>query len=193
MTHPFCKGSVLQAFLPGGLWCRGQPPPCPACQPGRLVLWPAPGRRQWSVHQILQEEARVPEFWKQRFSWSFVIAKTPVAILGSDFLLGHALAVDLKCCCLFQWRMSNWKAYLAIIRDSVKSGTYPEKVSLVSECVFCSFLQGRPALTTPTFSVKQPSHGVQLHIPTTGPPRPGASAGKAGSCKKRIRHHEAAL
>ena len=54
-------------------------------------------------------------FGKQRFSWSFVIAKTPVAILGSDFLLGHALAVDLKCCCLFQWRMSNWKAYLAII------------------------------------------------------------------------------
>ena len=41
------------------------------------------------------------QFGKQTFTWLFVVAKTLVAILGADFLLGHALAVDLKRRCLF--------------------------------------------------------------------------------------------
>ena len=42
-----------------------------------------------------------------RFSWKFVIAKTPVSILGADFLLGNAFAIDLKHWCLLRWRKSN--------------------------------------------------------------------------------------
>ena len=44
-----------------------------------------------------------------------------------------------------------------------------DQVAVVSGCPFRHLLQGRPALTTLTFSAKQPSHRVQLHIPTTGP------------------------
>ena len=80
-------------------------------------------------------------FRKQRFSWSFIIADTPVVIL-SDFLLSHTLAVDPRRRCLFWWRESDWRANLAIIRGSVKSGTYPVRIYLVSECAYRNLLQG---------------------------------------------------
>ena len=40
----------------------------------------------------------------------------------------------------------------------------------MTDCPFCRMLQERPALTTPTFLITWPSHGVQLYIETTGPP-----------------------
>ena len=57
-----------------------------------------------------------------------------------------------------------------IIRGVVKPGTSITKVAVVTDCPFCRMLQERPALTTPTFSITWPSHGVQLYIETTGPP-----------------------
>ena len=52
----------------------------------------------------------------QQFSWPFVVADTPVGVLGADFLVHHSLAVDLKRRFLFRWMPSDWSAGLVIIR-----------------------------------------------------------------------------
>ena len=106
-----------------------------------------------------------------RFSWSFVVADTPVGVLGADFLVNHSLAVDLKRRCLFRWQPSAWKAALVIIKGVVRPQHLQWRVNLVAPaCPFLSLLQSRPALTTPTFDIAMPKHNVQLHIPTVGPP-----------------------
>ena len=108
-------------------------------------------------------------FGKLRFAWRFIIANTPIPILGADFCLGNSQAVDLTHRCLFQWRESDNLANVDIIQGVVKPGTSVTKVAVVSDCPFRKMLQDRPSLTMPTFSVTWPSHGVQLHIKTTGP------------------------
>ena len=105
------------------------------------------------------------------FKWTFVVADTPVGILGADFLVDHALAVDLKQRCLFRWQPSEWKADILIVRGVVKPNTLNWRISLVaSSCPFQAMLKDRPTLTTPTFDAVLPKHKVQLHIPTVGPP-----------------------
>ena len=107
----------------------------------------------------------------QQFSWSFVVADTPVGVLGADFLVNHSLAVDLKRRFLFRWLPSDWSAALVIIRGVLRPNTLQWRVNLVApDCPFMSMLQARPALTTPTFHLHMPKHKVQLHIPTVGPP-----------------------
>ena len=107
----------------------------------------------------------------QRFSWSFVVADTPVGVLGADFLVSHSLAVDLKRRFLFRWQPSSWKAAVIIIRGVLRPKQVHWRVNLVAPaCPFLSLLQSRPALTTPTFDTAMPKHNVQLHIPTEGPP-----------------------
>ena len=47
-----------------------------------------------------------------------------------------------------------------------------QRISFVqpADCPFLQLLRDRPALTTPAFDRVQPTHGVELHIETTGPP-----------------------
>ena len=107
----------------------------------------------------------------QQFSWPFVVADTPVGVLGADFLVHHSLAVDLKRRFLFRWMPSDWSAGLVIIRGVLRPLSVQWRVNLVTPgCPFLSLLQARPALTTPTFNIVMPKHKVELHIPTVGPP-----------------------
>ena len=107
----------------------------------------------------------------QQFSWSFIVADTPVGVLGADFLVHHSLAVDLKRRFLFRWLPSDWAAELVIIRGVLRPLSVRWRVNLVApDCPFLFMLQSRPALTTPSFDVQMPKHKVELHVPTVGPP-----------------------
>ena len=68
----------------------------------------------------------------QRFSWSFVVADTPVGVLGADFLVSHSLAVDLKRRFLFRWQPSSWKAAVIIIRGVLRPKQVHWRVNLVA-------------------------------------------------------------
>ena len=100
----------------------------------------------------------------EQFEWKFIVADVPTGILGADFLRAHSLLVDLSGQCLV-------KPDLSVIRGFRALPSCP-RISLVTDsaCPFRQMLLDRPALTTPVFDAAAPRHGVQLHIPTTGPP-----------------------
>ena len=59
---------------------------------------------------------------------------------------------------------------LSTVRGIIKN-TYLVKItSLVKTNEFAELLQNRPELTTPTFALENPKHGVWHHIITQGPP-----------------------
>ena len=98
------------------------------------------------------------------FASDFVIANIPSAILGTDFLRQHKLLVN----------MSN-----NFLIDTNDYSTLPcstvalqyRRISAAAQpCQFKKLLLDCPALTTPAFNTKIPAHGIQMHIPTTGPP-----------------------
>ena len=98
------------------------------------------------------------------FTWKFILADVPTALLGADFWRAHALLVDLQNTCLVDSKdFSVIKGFLAAPdRQRISLVTTPDR--------FQQMLRDRPALTTPTFNLKTPAHGVQLYIPTSGPP-----------------------
>ena len=105
------------------------------------------------------------QFGSSRFTYTFIIADVPTGILGADFLRDHTLLVDIGNKCVISGNLST------VIKGHVASPVR-YRVSKVSAppCRFQQLLLDRPALTTPSFHIKSPAHGVQMHIPTTGPP-----------------------
>ena len=105
------------------------------------------------------------QFKGRVLSWTFVVADVPGGIIGADFLRHHSLMVDLRSKCLVD------STNLSVIQCfSAPSST--QRISFVqpSDCPFMQLLRDRPALTTPAFDRVQPTHGVELHIETSGPP-----------------------
>ena len=108
-------------------------------------------------------------FDSRSFQWTFVVADVKVGVLGADFLVNFSLAIGLKQRCLFKWDFLERDVVL--IRGVIRRDSSQWRVSLVQPpCPFQAMLKARPSLTTPTFRAAMPSHNVQLHIPTTGPP-----------------------
>ena len=108
-----------------------------------------------------QLELKIAQF---RFTWRFQVAEAHVHIIGADFLRAHALVPDLTNRRLI--RLSD----LSTVRGIIKN-TYLVKItSLAKTNEFAELLQNRPELTTPTFALENPKHGVRHHIITQGPP-----------------------
>ena len=101
---------------------------------------------------------------RQKYTWRFLIADVNKPIIGGDFLRTHSLLVDLANQRLI--RLDTLKT----IRGSIASHLSPRISSLVKPNEFAKLLHHRPDLTTPTFSLAMPKHGVQHHIPTNGFP-----------------------
>ena len=100
------------------------------------------------------------------FDWEFTIADTHCRLLGADFLRAHSLLPNLTNPGLF----SATQGYVIPCQrctDEVNVRIFRAAPS-VDE--FQQLLAGRTELTTPKFSAKAPAHGVELHIPTEGPP-----------------------
>ena len=100
----------------------------------------------------------------KRYSADFITADVPSAILGADFLRRHKLLIDMSNRCLIDTTDGSilpcWATAMQYRRASAATET----------CKFKQLLLDRPALTTPNFNSETTAHGIQLHIPTTGPP-----------------------
>ena len=100
----------------------------------------------------------------QRYSWHFIITDVTQPIIGGDFLCSHSLFVDLINERLIRTdNLKTIKGYRSVHESFHIS-------SLKSTNEFVNMLCNRPELTTPTFSLNLPKHGVLHRIPTTGFP-----------------------
>ena len=101
----------------------------------------------------------------RKFTATFITADVPAAILGADFLRDNRLLVDMGNRCLIDTRDYG------LLPCTTATNTH-HSISVVDAppCRYRQLLIDRPALTTPTFKSELPAHGVQMHIPTTGPP-----------------------
>ena len=100
------------------------------------------------------------------FDWEFTVADTNCYLLGADFLRAHSLLPNLTNPGLF----SATQGYVIPCQrctDKVNVRVF-RTAPPVDE--FQQLLADRINLTTPKLNAKAPEHGVELHIPTEGPP-----------------------
>ena len=112
-----------------------------------------------------QRELRI-FFGPRSFLWTFDIADVFSPILGADFLCHYGFQIDLARQRIFQPSSG------AIVSASYADSPAPciSSVERAPPAEIARLLAQFPQLTALTFSKPQVQHGVQLHIPTTGPP-----------------------
>ena len=97
------------------------------------------------------------------FTCRFQVAEAQ-NIIGADFLRSQGLVPDLTNRRLV--RLADLRCVSGILKDT----KFIRITSLTGSSEFTQILQGRPELTTPTFALANPKHGIQHHIVTEGPP-----------------------
>ena len=100
------------------------------------------------------------------FEFSFTVADVKNRIIGADFLAHFYLAPNHRDALLINLQdFSTLPATHA--RDAVSS-----PVNFISNVddPFFKLLDEYPDIQTPTFTIKEPKHGVRHHIPTDAPP-----------------------
>ena len=103
---------------------------------------------------------------QDKYDWLFQVADVHKPIIGADFLRAHNLLVDLKNKRLL--RADNLTVIKGVIKE-VPVGLC-NIMSLTEENELATLLKNRPELTTPTFTLEAPKHGVKDFIPTNDPP-----------------------
>ncbi|XP_032895478.1 uncharacterized protein LOC116985123 [Amblyraja radiata] len=93
-------------------------------------------------------------FGRNSFSWRFVIADVSQPLLGADFLRAHSLLVDVK-----RWRLMHSVTLEPVFLRTGDPVARPDGP-----------LADFPGILEPHFRSSTPKHGVEHHIPTTGPP-----------------------
>ena len=151
--------------------------------------WLIDGGALWSiVPPTPQQRASGPNAWKlqaangsdipcygltdrriciadREFDFTFIIADVRQSILGADFLHRFYLAPNHRDECLID--LNDWST----IPVGEKCGTQPNRVTNINFVdqqtdPFYQLLDSYPALSTPSFTPKDVSHGVKHHIPT---------------------------
>ncbi|KAJ8403958.1 hypothetical protein AAFF_G00343080 [Aldrovandia affinis] len=116
-------------------------------------------------------------FHGRQFTWDFVVAKP---LLGADFLCPNSLLVDVKN--RRPVKAEDFGSFPCMLSDLP---TTTLSCALTASNEFSRLLCKFPDLTKPTFSTADTKHGVEHHIPTTGPP---VHASKAHHCESLIRN-----
>ena len=99
------------------------------------------------------------------FKWTFTIAQVTQPLLGADFLWANSLLVDLK-----GQRLIDPSDFTSITLRSVPAAV-PHLNSIESaHDEFARLLAKFPDVSRPSFSHSSPKHGVELFLPTKGPP-----------------------
>ena len=103
---------------------------------------------------------------KQSFNHEFVLADVQSKILGADFLAQNYLAPNHRDAVLI-----NLQDYSTLPAEHAR-GLKSVPINFVNQIddPFYSLLDKFPEICTPSFTLKDPLHGVRHHIPTTGPP-----------------------
>ena len=99
------------------------------------------------------------------FEYEFIIADVHQRIIGADFLSEFGLAPNVRDGNLIDI------ATFEILNATLSRAT-SNPISFVDQVNnrFYQLLDSFPAIITPAFTVKNPRHGVEHHIPTDGPP-----------------------
>ena len=112
-------------------------------------------------------EDRTIRIGSENFTFQFIIADVSQRILGADFLAEFYLAPNHRDGALLN--LNNFATLPAEIAKGVSSNP----INLVDQLdnPYYKLLDSYPTILTPSFTTKQPSHGVKHHIPTgDGPP-----------------------
>ena len=99
---------------------------------------------------------------KTSFTYDFIIADVKTRILGSDFLAHFHLAPNHRDALLIN--LDDFSTLPA----SHANGVAHSPIHLVSQKddPFFKLLDQYPEIQTPSFTIKDPEHGVRHHIPT---------------------------
>ena len=102
----------------------------------------------------------------QSFNFDFIIANVQSRILGADFLARNYLAPNHR-----DAQLINLLDYSTLPAAHAR-GFQSVPINFVYQIddPYYSLLDKYPEITTPSFTLKEPSHGVKHHIPTTGSP-----------------------
>ena len=100
------------------------------------------------------------------FTFDFTIADVRNRILGADFLAANYLAPNHRDALLI-----NLQDFSTLPATHAR-GIINNPINFVShkEDPFFKLLDQFPEIQTPTFTIKEPKHGVRHHIPTDSPP-----------------------
>ena len=100
------------------------------------------------------------------FEFEFTIADVKNRILGADFLATYYLAPNHRDALLI-----NLQDFSTLPATHAR-GVVNVPVNFVSNVddPFFKLLDEFPEIQTPTFTIKEPKHGVRHHIPTAAPP-----------------------
>ena len=100
------------------------------------------------------------------FPFEFTVAAVSQRILGADFLAHNYLAPNHR-----DAQLLNLKDFSKInAQHAVGAKSTPVNFVTQANDPCYKLLDSYPELLTPTFSIKEPAHGVKHHIPTTGRP-----------------------
>ncbi|GFR69539.1 transposon Ty3-G Gag-Pol polyprotein [Elysia marginata] len=113
-------------------------------------------------HKKKQGNARAGQQTNQAY---LIIADIQRPLLGADFFRRHNLLVDLR-----GHRLIEADTYLSSPCSISRVATTELALIEQESNKFRKVLQDFPALLQPTFSSTAVKHGVQHHMPTTGPP-----------------------
>ncbi|BHF60044.1 hypothetical protein SprV_0100300500 [Sparganum proliferum] len=103
---------------------------------------------------------------RRSFSWIFVIADVPHAILGSDFLAEFDLLVDCRRSCLLDRTTGLSVRGLTPFNDSCNLSVLDTGIA----CPYRDLLLQHPNIIKPQFRIGEIQHDVVHHIRTSGPP-----------------------
>ncbi|BHF78125.1 hypothetical protein SprV_0602123500 [Sparganum proliferum] len=103
---------------------------------------------------------------RRSFSWIFVIADVPHAILGSDFLAEFDLLVDCRRSCLLDRTTGLSVRGLTPFNDSCNLSVLETGIA----CPYRDLLLQHPNIIKPQFRSGEIQHDVVHHIRTSGPP-----------------------
>ena len=100
------------------------------------------------------------------FDFDFIVADVQTKILGADFLAKFYLAPNHRDAMLL-----NLQDYSTLPAQHAR-GCKSNPINFVHHIndPYYSLLDQFPEICTPTFTIKEPEHGVTHHIPTSGPP-----------------------
>ena len=105
------------------------------------------------------------------FPYSFVVADVSQPILGADFLATFALAPnhrDGTLLCLETLETVASSSSSTTSSSGCSNASSINEVSTPADPRFDALLDEFPEITTPSFRLKEVSHGVEHHIPTDG-------------------------
>ncbi len=117
-----------------------------------------------SIHIYGTRKLRL-QVGQHRYDWTFILTTVERPLLGADFLHSSGLLVDV--------RQKQLIHSTTLVTFPLQVAGIPSQslgaVTPPSNC-YSQLLFEFPGLTTSTFAEPSVKHGIQHHIPTTGPP-----------------------